>query len=141
MDQPKRKRPTGQATERAMIQLLNNVLEQRGRFAWYEALGDLSLLRVPHSVTQAWADLSALDRAHRLCAALARCRTRLQDTAGVRYYAALADPPSVTYGNLAQALRQTTDALTAARETRQPLSPPASFRRSGHARPRQRRRR
>ncbi len=104
--------------------LLDEVLEKRSRFAWYEALGDLSLLsHVPTSMAEQWADLTALDRARRLCASLDGCLVLLRNVPATQYYAALSDPPQSTYGDMARILRDTIDNLTAAREARKPAPP------------------
>jgi hypothetical protein len=103
--------------------LLDEVLEKRSRFAWYETLGDLSLLsHVPRSLAGQWANLTALDRARSLCASLDGCPVLLRNVPGTQYYAALSDPPPPTYGELACILRDTIDSLTAAREARRPPS-------------------
>jgi hypothetical protein len=116
-----------------LVLLLDEVLGTRSRFAWYETLGNLTLLtRVPPSLAAEWAELRALDRARSLCTALEGCRLPLRDAPGTRYYAALADPAPTTYGDLARMLREVIDSLTAARETR---TPPAAVR----AKPRKRR--
>jgi len=105
--------------------LLDEVLERRSRFAWYETLGDLSLLsHVPRSVAGQWADLTALDRARSLCAALEGCPVLLRYAPGTQYYAGLSDPRPSTYGDMASVLRDRIDGLTAAREARKSLLPP-----------------
>jgi len=104
--------------------LLDEVLGTRSRFAWYETLGDLALLaHLPPALATEWAELRAMDRAHRLCASLDACRIRLRDVPGTRYYAALVDPAPTTYGDLARVLQEAINNLTAAREARTP--PPA----------------
>jgi len=104
--------------------LLDEVLEKRSRFAWYETLGDLGLLsHVPTSVAKQWADLPALDRARNLCTSLDGCLVLLHNVPGTQYYAALSDPPPATYGDLACILSDTIDSLTAAREARTPPPP------------------
>ncbi len=116
-----------------LVLLLDEVLGTRSRFAWYETLGNLTLLtHVPPALAADWAELRALDRARSLCAALDGCRLALRDAPGTRYYAALADPAPTTYGELARMLHEVIDSLTAARETRTP-QPPA------RAKPRKRR--
>lgn len=113
--------------------LLDEVLGARGRYAWYEALGDLRLLaHVPRSLVTEWAELAALDRALSLCAALDDCHLPLRDVPGTRYYATLPDPTPATYGALARILRDNIEGLTAAREARTP--PPV--RRKPRPRPR-----
>jgi len=105
--------------------LLDEVLGTRSRFAWYETLGDLTLLaHLPPVLATEWAELRAMDRAHRLCASLRACRLPLRDAAGTRYYAALVDPAPTTYGGLAQVLEEAINNLTAAREAR--TVPPAA---------------
>jgi len=116
-----------------LVLLLDEVLGSRSRFAWYETLGNLTLLsHVPPSLAAEWAELRALDRARSLCASLEGCRLPLRDAPGTRYYAALADPAPTTYGDLARVLREVIDSLTAARETRTPPAP-------ARAKPRKRR--
>jgi len=105
------------------------VLDTRSRFAWYEPLGDLSSLsHVPTPLTKQWANLTALDRARSLCAALDGCLLPLHDAPGSRYYAALLDPTPSTYGDLARLLRDVIESLTAAREARRPPPPPPTVR-------------
>ena len=116
-----------------LVLLLDEVLGTRSRFAWYETLGNLTLLEhVPPPLAKEWAELRALDRARSLCASLDGCRLPLRDAPGTRYYAALADPAPTTYGDLARVLREVIDSLTAAREIRTPPAP-------ARAKPRKRR--
>lgn len=104
-----------------LVLLLDEVLGARGRYAWYEALGDLRLLaHVPRSLVTEWADLAALDRALSLCAYLVDCQLPLRDVPGTRYYATLPDPTPATYGALARILRDNIEGLTVAREARTP---------------------
>jgi hypothetical protein len=107
-----------------LVLLLDEVLGARGRYAWYEALGDLRLLaHVPRTLVTEWAELAALDRALSLCAYLIDCHLPLRDVPGTRYYATLPDPAPATYGALARILRDNIEGLTVAREARTP--PPA----------------
>lgn len=114
--------------------LLDEVLGARGRYAWYEALGDLRLLsHVPRPLVTEWADLAALDRALSLCAYLVDCHLPLRDVPGTRYYATLPDPTPATYGALARILRDNIEGLTVAREARTP--PPVRRKPRTRARP------
>lgn len=108
-----------------LIRLLDEVLGRRGRYAWYEALGDLSLLtHVPPDLAAEWADLTAMDRALSLCGYLDDCRAPIRDESGTQRHAAVYDPPPQVYGELARMLKEKIESLATDRAARKPPSPP-----------------
>ncbi|HLJ60228.1 MAG TPA: hypothetical protein VKZ50_10895 [bacterium] len=113
----------GRANE--LVRLLDEVLGRRGRYAWYEALGDLSLLtHVPLDLAAEWADLTAMDRAFSLCVYLEDCRVPIRDESGTQRHAAVYDPPPQVYGELARMLKDKIESLATDRAARKPPSPP-----------------
>jgi len=126
---PSRQARSGRGRSTELVRLLDEVLGRRGRYAWYEALGDLSLLtHVPPDLAAEWADLTAMDRALSLCVYLDDCRVPIRDESGTQRHAAVYDPPPQVYGELARMLKDKIESLATDRAARKPPMPPRKTR-------------